>query len=385
MAVYKVLQDIESEDKIIGPLTFKKAIFAAIMFVSLFIAWKFAAIPPKPFWGLIPAIFVSFPMGLLAFYPSRDQPVEVLLAAKIRFALKPRKRLWNQSGIKELVTITVPKKIEKHLTKDFTQHEVHSRLAALASTIDSRGWAVKNVDVNLYQSPGFATSQAPIDSDRLVSGSTLPVAVADYTVTAEDDVLDQQNNPVAQHFDQMMRKADIDHKNQMLANMDAVRNGAPIEQFVPAPNQQQTPQPFYQAQPQQQYIEQTIITPATTVTAEDEQQLLAKIHETQEREKHFNRNGGMKVILPPSEQQTMAQTQPQAPSAQPASQAQTPRHQQDSKTLAQAQKPGSFTPNPAILELAKNDDLNVATIARQASRQEKKSGDFSDEVVVSLR
>jgi hypothetical protein len=41
------------------------------------------------------------------------------------------------------------------------------------------------------------------------------------------------------------------------------------------------------------------------------------------------------------------------------------------------------TPNPAILDLANNDDLNVATIARQAEKSQKPPPD--DEVVVPLR
>jgi hypothetical protein len=50
-------------------------------------------------------------------------------------------------------------------------------------------------------------------------------------------------------------------------------------------------------------------------------------------------------------------------------------------TGATAQPTSSKTPDPAILELANNDDLNVATIARQANRV-KNLGD--DEVVISL-
>jgi hypothetical protein len=46
----------------------------------------------------------------------------------------------------------------------------------------------------------------------------------------------------------------------------------------------------------------------------------------------------------------------------------------------------SVTPpvSPAILELANNDDLNVATIARQAEKAQKKQPP-DDEVVISLR
>ena len=46
MAQYKVIQDIEAEDKLLGPLTLRQFIYAAITVVLGFIAYKFAAISP---------------------------------------------------------------------------------------------------------------------------------------------------------------------------------------------------------------------------------------------------------------------------------------------------------------------------------------------------
>jgi hypothetical protein len=48
------------------------------------------------------------------------------------------------------------------------------------------------------------------------------------------------------------------------------------------------------------------------------------------------------------------------------------------------QPPVTAQPDPAILELANNDDLNVATLARQANKARKKEPP-QDEVVISLR
>jgi hypothetical protein len=83
------------------------------------------------------------------------RPTEIWALAKINFLFKTRKRVWDQSGIKELVTINVPKKIERILTDGLSQSEVKSRLNALASTLDTRGWAVKHVEApnNTYTNP----------------------------------------------------------------------------------------------------------------------------------------------------------------------------------------------------------------------------------------
>src|SRR5882762_7603529 len=110
MATYKVIQDIEAEDKFVGPLTLKQFIIAAVGAVSIYVTFLLVT---KHLW------FVSVPLwplivvcGFLAFPWGRQQPTEIWLLAKIRFFLKPKLRLWDQSGREELVTITVPKKVE---------------------------------------------------------------------------------------------------------------------------------------------------------------------------------------------------------------------------------------------------------------------------------
>src|SRR3954471_11615528 len=112
MATYKVIQDIEAEDKLLGPLTLRQFIYAAVVAVMGLIAFKLMPVSPLlaiPF--LPPMIF----FGMLAAPFGHDQPSEVWMLAKIRFFLKPRRRIWTQDGVQELVTFTVPKKVEKHL------------------------------------------------------------------------------------------------------------------------------------------------------------------------------------------------------------------------------------------------------------------------------
>jgi hypothetical protein len=58
---------------------------------------------------------------------------------------------------------------------------------------------------------------------------------------------------------------------------------------------------------------------------------------------------------------------------------------QQQPSIAQPQPPADQQmtppPDPAILQLASNDDLDVATIARQANRHKE---ELQDEVVISL-
>jgi hypothetical protein len=140
------------------------------------------------------------------------------LLSRIRYFLKPRQRIWDQEGLSELVTITVPKKEELRLTKDLSQTEVQSRLKALATTLDTRGWAVKNIDVNLSALDTGAQMVTP-DSDRLVGAGGVPKQMAVVDVHAEDDIMDEKNNPTAKKFDSLMKQAEEKRKRSLLASL----------------------------------------------------------------------------------------------------------------------------------------------------------------------
>lgn len=228
MATYKVIQDIEAEDKLVGPLSLRQFIYAIIVAVSGFVVFKLVV--SGVFWLGIPFIPIMILFAVLAAPFGRDQSSEIWLLAKIRFLLIPRKRVWDQAGAKELVTITAPKVVERHLTKEMSQTEVRSRLQALANTIDSRGWAVKNVNISMLTRQAYATQ--PKASDRLVDPSSMPQEVPAYEITAADDIMDEQNNPTAQMLDKMIQSSTKQRKQQL---MEQMQHGAVTTTPVPAP------------------------------------------------------------------------------------------------------------------------------------------------------
>jgi hypothetical protein len=230
MAVYKVIQDIESEDKLLGPLTLKGFIYAAIAGTSAFVEFRLFLVASPIKYAFI-AMF-AFPMilfGVLASPLGREQPTEVWLLSRIRFFLKPRERIWDQEGMSELVTVTAPKKEELRRTKDLSPNEVQSRLKTLATTLDTRGWAVKNVDVNMTSRERNENVISP-QSDRLVNNATLPRQTPVVDVHAADDIMDEKNNPTAQKFDQMMRQAETERKQGII---EALKEAASIGNAKP--------------------------------------------------------------------------------------------------------------------------------------------------------
>ncbi len=381
MATYKVIQDIEAEDKLLGPLTLRQFIYAAVCVLLLYLTYLVSS-KGAPFAAIL-FLPVAAASGFFAWPWGSDQPTEVWALAKIRFLFKPRRRLWDQSGAKQLVTVTAPKKVEAVFTNGLSQNEVHSRLETLASTIDSRGWAIKNVNVNMFAQPQQVLEVD--DSDRLINPTNIPqyVAVSDDDIRADDDILDEQNNPRARQMDFMIEAAAKAHRAQIVQQLQAPavpiqatpqttpQSGQWFARPVAIPSTQTitTTAPTAIIQPQTLPASQAYYQPAapqqqvsSTVVPVDENSLIATLRAQDEAKIRANAYSHLHTLQPLSAtSQTPVPPSPPVP-AQTPQPAVTPR------------------PNAAILQLARNDDLNVATIAREA----KKRSDSQDEVVISL-
>jgi hypothetical protein len=364
VAQYKLIQDIEAEDKILGPLTLRQFIFALAAAFLFYIC--FVVVVKHVFFLLVlflpPALFCAFfavPFG-------RDQPTEIWFLAKLRFWFKPRRRIWNQSGVKELVTITVPKKVERVLTKGFSQTEVKSRLKALADTLDSRGWAVKHVnEIDAYARPVVGTG----DSDRLIDIGSLPNEVPVDDVMPGDDILDEANNPIARQFETMIDQSSRSHRQRLIAELDGIREGQDVRQAEPPANnwfmgQGQAVQP---AGP---------VPVAAAASSDNDIQLAANL--TARANSRQVSLGNLRTVQP---LMGRAATTGTAAGADSAGSLVPP----DDQTVANGQATVVTAPgDPAILSLAKNDDFNVATLARQARKTRENSGQSPDEVIISL-
>lgn len=380
MATYKLIQDIEADDHILGPLSFRQFVFALIsvfMFYLCFlvvtknVAFLLLVVaPPALFFG-----FFALPFG-------RDQPTEVWFLAKLRFWFKPRKRLWDQTGIKELVTINVPKKIEHIYTDGLSQNEVTSRLSALATTLDSRGWAVKNAI-------GEDQSGAVVSSDRLVQSHAMPQDVPNIEVRASDDILDETSNPIAQQFSTMIDASTAAHRKRLIDELNSIREDEPAVAANPTPNWFM---PLASGQPsavsgQQIAVSSSPANSVAQVASADEMAIADQLRQQDASQDASYSN--LRTLQPTASGQPSAvSSQPVAVSQQlaPVSEPLSAESQQliaNSQQLVDAsfQNASASTSDPAILSLANNNDLNIATLAREA---DKAKGGSPDEVVISL-
>lgn len=220
---YKVPQDVEADDKLLGPFTFRQFIYLIIVALSIAAAWGLAQI----FIGLavIPLpIIILF--GALALPLRKDQPMEIYLAAMISFFLKPHRRLWDPEGVETLIEITAPKTVEESRTKSLSGDEAEQRLGYLANIVDSGGWAIRG---------GGATPNSSMISDVY------------YDAQNTTDVLDT-NNSVAQSFNYMMAQRAEQQKQEALQRMRESLAATP----EPEPQAQYNP---YPASMQQQVIQ----------------------------------------------------------------------------------------------------------------------------------
>ncbi len=235
MSRYKVAQDVEAEDKILGPFSFRQFIYLLVAAAGIALAWGLSQV-------FLPLAVIPVPIillfGALALPLRKDQPMEVYLAAVISFYTKPRRRMWQPDGINSLIEITVPEKVEIERTKNLSQDEAERRLAYLSQLADSHGWSIRHTRVPDAQGSMISDVyfEAQQTSDMFDDNSSEARAMTRR--------IEQSN--------QARRQAAIERMQAPPAALPAVADGQPLQQ-APVPYQpawpQAQPQP-YQAAPQ---------------------------------------------------------------------------------------------------------------------------------------
>ena len=191
MAQYKVPQDVEAEDKLLGPFTFRQFIYLLIAAAGIAGAWGLFQL--FPLLALIPLPFVFF-FGVLALPLKKDQPMETYLAAIISFYFKPNRRIWTAGQRESTIKIIAPKKAEKSRTRNLTEEEASHRLSFLASIIDTEGYAIRG--------------DSSMKDEYAAEADTI------------EDVLDA-DNPV---IDRIIEQEQTERKQELIAQMHTAIN-----------------------------------------------------------------------------------------------------------------------------------------------------------------
>jgi hypothetical protein len=219
MAVYKVPQDVEADDKLIGPFSFRQFIYLIIVAMASALAWGLGQlfIPL----AIIPTPIILF-FGAIALPLRKDQPMEIYMAAMWSFFLKPHMRRWDPDGIESLIEVTAPKSLDIQFTKDISQDEAQRRLDYLAGIVDSRGWAIRGPQTQI------STPNSPMISDVYLDAQKAEDILANDTHRAQSlsQKLDQSDSNRMDEIKKMM--------NDRISNLNYFSNS---QQPVSLPNE----------------------------------------------------------------------------------------------------------------------------------------------------
>lgn len=326
MASYKVPQNVEADDKLLGPFSFRQFIYLIVAVMGIAMGWGLAQL-------FIPLAVLALPIvllfGALALPLRKDQPMEVYLAAVVSFYLKPRKRLWLPDGKQSLVEIVAPRVKEVQRMKDISQAEAEQRLSYLADIVDTQGWSVR----------GVATPQTENSMNT------------DAYLEAQDaeDILDE-NTGRAKSIGNMIDQADIKRHEDMMEKMrqgpaEQQQPQQPYQVYVPPPSDPYANLPSVDYDPYPNNIRQSVISPV------DGSNSSATVQPTQATTVDQNI--------------TMQNPNPETPDP----------------NITTSAKPVS----PDIINLANNSDLSIETIAHEAQRINDKNKSEDGEVMITLR
>ena len=210
MAQYKVPQDVEADDKLLGPFSFRQFVYLLIaggliaIAVGLFNIFPLLTIIPLPFILL----FVALALPL-----KKDQPMETYLAAIVSYYLKPRVRKWTPGQRESTIRITAPKIVEDNRTRDITGEEATHRLSFLADIVDTGGYAIKGIENSLMRDDLAAEANAMVDMFENNRFNNLADAIQKDEAERHEEVIKEMREAIDANENMSIENAEIEKKS----------------------------------------------------------------------------------------------------------------------------------------------------------------------------
>ncbi len=347
MAQYKVPQDVEADDKLIGPFSFRQFVYLLVaagliaLAVGLFQLFPLLALIP------LPPVFLFL---VLALPLKKDQPMETYLAAMVSYYLKPHTRVWTPGQRDSTILITAPKIVEDIRTRDITGEEATHRLSFLANLMDSEGYAIKGAANSSMREDLVAEANAQTDMFDSYNSENLNKAISQNTTTQRQVAM------------QEMQTALQNRENEQRAAQEAEqRRQQEEQQRILAEQKRQREEAEFKLREEEMH----------RLNAEHED-ALNSMRAAISRGNDIDTSGAMiqnnRGMLSKKPEPAPAPTPESTPAPEP-------------EPAPAPKKVATEAPNASIIELANNPDFTVATIAKEANRLNKKE---EGEVFVSL-
>lgn len=249
MAQYKVPQNVEADDKLIGPFSFRQFVYLLIaggliaLAVGLFQIFPLLAIIPIP-----PVLLFA----ALALPLKKDQPMETYLAAVASYYLKPRNRVWVPGQREATIEITAPKIVEDDRTRDITGEEATHRLSFLADIVDTEGYAIKGTGVNHANAELAVEAAGAPDMFETSGVSVLENAIARDENQRHAEVIQEMKEEIKRNEDMAMSggvvKRTEETEGPNFASAAVLQPGAPIVEKPVENSNRITPKPVEKAE-----------------------------------------------------------------------------------------------------------------------------------------
>ncbi len=324
MAQYKVPQDVEAEDKLLGPFSFRQFVYLLVAAGCIALAVAFWQIFPAL--AIIPALPALF-FIVLALPLKKDQPMETYLAAIVSYYLKPRTRMWTPGQRDSTIMISAPKNEDDTRARDLTGEEATHRLSFLADIVDTEGQAIKGMN-------GHMNEDIVVEAN-----STSDIFENNHFDSLESTIAKDEN---ARHEEVVREMREAIRKSEDL-NM----SGASIQKY-------EEDKPKTEAIERKPVVAEKV---EENVVKEPEQAPMAEVVSKFGDKPDFDSQA---VVMP--DLSTVEKSVEKSSNARP-------------------EKVETESAKPSIIDLANNPDFSVATIAKEANRiKERDEG----EVFISL-
>lgn len=212
MGQYKVPQDVEAEDKLIGPLSLRQFIYVVIGLGWGALMWRLLM------FNIVIMILAIIPITgfflLLGFGRRQEQSFENYFVALVQFMFVPRIRMWDKDLTQEEMIKVEIKKPELVIEKNIPK----SRLQQLALIMDTHG-AQKDPTIQLQDE----NNQSAIIGQRILDPNQIAKNIGEtrtQVVTPQDDVLDQ-NSARSEEVNNLLENVEANIHQEALKNIES--------------------------------------------------------------------------------------------------------------------------------------------------------------------
>ena len=362
MAQYKVPQDVEADDKLLGPFSFRQ--FVYLMIAGGLIATAVGLFQLLPLLAIIPVPFAIFFLAL-ALPLKKDQPMETYLAAVLSYYLKPHARVWMPGQKDVPILITAPKKVDDTRTRDITGEEATHRLSFLADIVDTEGYAIKGAGAS------------PIREDLIAEAEAMPDMFETYQSQVINRVIDQDK--MSRHQSAVKEMQDAIARNSVVTAMPEESRLVGGERVIQRSGEaingdvaNEITKALVNPTPEPTDENPVVVTPELQSQAERAEPKVGGLRDDAVLKPDIDIDNSEVLVKPISNTD-----RDNAKKVRPAML--DPMGLQID--MPEAKKSSAKPVNNSIIELANNSDFSVATIAKEANRINRKE---KGEVFISL-